>query len=282
MSRWLPDHLHITLAPDHIVLARAALRLKFSGPSLRWLSRAHLPITAGGPDQPAWSAALPALENALGELTLAIPEVRRCRATVIISNHFVRYALVPWSNLINDAAEELALTSHYFHETYGDAAEHWELRVSPDHSGALQLASALQPELLNAVRELFVRTGIRLVSVQPHLMNVCNTHRQRLGSGEAWLAVVEPGSLCLALLQSGRLVRLRSQRLGSDWPNQLITALERENFLSDREILTRDLFLAAAGMESQEFPDGLPWSIQRLAPAETADKRQNPASAESE
>ena len=40
-------------------------------------------------------------------------------ATVILSNHFMRYTLVPWRDELSDAEEELAYARHCFTKVYG-------------------------------------------------------------------------------------------------------------------------------------------------------------------
>ena len=44
-------------------------------------------------------------------------------------------------------------------------------------------------------------------------MAVYNDYRRRLQGRHAWFALLEPGNLCLALLQQGRWARVRSQRI---------------------------------------------------------------------
>jgi len=53
-------------------------------------------------------------------------------ATVILSNHFLRYALVPWRAELADAKEDLSFARHCFTKVYGKAAQQWKLRLSQE------------------------------------------------------------------------------------------------------------------------------------------------------
>ncbi len=84
-----------------------------------------------------WRAALQALETELPRFADG-----RTVATVILSNHFLRYTLVPWRDELSDAEEELAFARHCFARVYGKAAEQWELRLSQEAPESPRLASA--------------------------------------------------------------------------------------------------------------------------------------------
>jgi hypothetical protein len=49
----------------------------------------------------------------------------RARVTVVLSNHFVRYALVPWSAALATPAEEQAYLRHHFAKIPGAASRAW-------------------------------------------------------------------------------------------------------------------------------------------------------------
>lgn len=260
MSRWLPDGWQFTLAPDSIGVARVPRRLGF-GARPAPAAAAMTPVAATDERAQPWTAALAALAK-------TVADARGGTATVVLSNHFVHYALVPWSDLIESEEEGLSLTRHLLRETYGDAADRWQLRIAGDDTAGQRLVSAVEPELIEGLRGLFAEAGLRLVSIQPRLMAVCNRHRRRLAGGDGWLALVEPGSLCLALLQGRGIAALRQTRLGEGWAAGLATALERESLLADSAAAIRRVFIAASGVAEAAFPAGLPWTVDWLeAPA---------------
>lgn len=267
MSRWLPDGWQFTLAPDGIGVARIPHRLRLGGRRRTPAAAQWQPVPAGGERSQPWSAALAALARLVADLGT---RARRAEATVILSNHFVHYALVPWSDLIESDDEAMSLARHHLRETYGAAAERWQLRISGAQRDTVRLVSAVEPELLDELRRPFADAGLRLVSIQPLLMAVCNRHRQRLAGGDSWLALVEPGSLCLALLHGQGIAGLRQARLGEAWSAEVATALERESLLAESAATIRHVFVAGAGVAETPFPGGSPWTVdwlEALAPA---------------
>lgn len=127
------------------------------------------------------------------------------------------------------------------------------------------LASAVDAPLLVALREVFASAGVRLDSIQPNLMAVYNDYRRRLQGGHAWLALIEAGNLCLALLHRGRWTRIRSVRIGFDWREELILILEREAYLADPAAATRNVFLWVSGLGDAVLPKDDRWQFHLLA-----------------
>lgn len=243
MSRLFPDDFRIDLGPDRVLLQHAGKASSPWGKRRRAVESVRVTPAASG-DLP-WRQSLEALDGLLGQ-----HREWRGRATVVLSNHFVRYAFVRGGELAADEEEERALAHHCFHEIYGDVADQWELRISPDRAGLPQVASAVDRGLLAALRASFGPGGIRLDSVQPLLMAVVNGYRSRLAGRTAWLALTEPGLVCLVFLQRGRVVRQRNLRLGARWPADLETLLDREAFLADADADSREVLLwSAAGLD---------------------------------
>lgn len=258
MSPWRRNTLEVELAPDQANLLHSARRLTLRG--LRTtLRNERLPAVAGNDDE-AWRGAVQALQAALPAHAGRPAHVR-----VILSNRLVRYALVPWSDALSDAAEETAFARHCFERVHGEASAQWDLRVSAGGDGAPMLASAVDARLLNALREAFAAAGVRLDSIQPSLMAVYNDHRRRLQGRYAWLALLEPGQLCLALLQHGRWMRVRSMRIGPGWRVELALLLAREAYLADPAAAASDVFLWASGLGEVKPPETDRWQFHLLA-----------------
>lgn len=260
MSRFRTNTLQVELAPDQVNLTRTERRLTLRGmrTTVRndWLAPA-----AAGQDAAPWRGAVQALETALAE-----PPGRPARTRVILSSRLVRYVLVPWSDALGDAEEETAFARHCFERVYGEAAVQWGLRVSEVRAGMPRLASAVDAALPGALREAFAAAGMRLDSIQPDLMAVCNDYRRCLRGRHTWLTLLEPGNLVLALLDRGRWVRVRSMRIGPAWRVELVQILEREAYLADPEATARDVFLWASGVGDLKLPENDLWQFHLLAP----------------
>lgn len=257
----LRDEHRIVLRPDRVVLAK--MKREFTRHGLKRHVRAiHdlpcAPVT--GEDLP-WSGALRVLEAALPEFS-----DRKSNATVVLSNHFMRYALIPWSDALNDAKEEMAYAQHSFSEMYGRDSSTWDLRISSGRGRMSQMASAVDTRLIGSLRELLGRFGVKLKSIQPHLMLAYNACHTSLRDRSAWLALVEHGNLCLALLQNGQCSWVRTMRIGIRWHEELPLLLEREAFNANIETGINDVLLWAPEHEEASSIPGGRWKIQKLQP----------------
>lgn len=261
MSPLLRKELRIVLYPDHLALASIDREFTRHGLSFRLLAKELVTDVAVEAGEPPWSGVLQALARLLpGQAR------RRLKATVVLSNHFMRYTLLPWSADLGGEAEELAVARHCFRNAYGEAADQWEMRISPGQAGVPILASAVDRRLPDALRAVFDDAGVALDSIQPHLMAAYNACRVRIRGRCAWFAVVERGNLCLALLQHEHWAGLRSMRLGEDWQSELPHILEREAILADCGQATGEMFLWAPEFDAVVWPGNTRWRVRKLDP----------------
>jgi len=181
-----------------------------------------------------------------------------CRVTLVLSNHFVRYAVLPWSDGLSTPAEEEAYLRHHFAKIHGERAKGWSLRAAEAPRGALRLASAIDTALVEALKAAFPKNGkAKLVSVQPELMEAANRWRQAIPAAGAWLVLAEPERACIALhaAQGWRSV----QNAKGDW----FTLLDRERYRlhgADAEVPSLVLL---SGTKAPPKADG--WEFRELA-----------------
>lgn len=212
MSRLWADRLYVALAPESVVAAR-----------VRGIVRPKLV-----------SKSFAECEDPVEALRAAIGAVakERLEVTVVLSNRFVRYAVVPFDPAISGADEELALARFHFARIHGERVKGWELRLSEGPHGAARIASAMDESLLKAIRACFPRGGrVRLVSLQPYLMAAFNCGRGAIGKDGAWLVLLERERACLALASRGGWQAVQSLRVdgaGETW----LELLERERLRS--------------------------------------------------
>lgn len=254
MSPWSVERLLIGLYPDRLLWLRHDARLRV---------RAHERLSVGpAPVQPRWAGALALLRDALTGA--------RAEASVVLSSHFVRYALVPWSVHASQPAQREEMARHAFAQVHGAAAEGWCVQVSDGALGAPLVAAAVDRALLDGIDEVCAAARVRLVSVQPHLMAAFNRFHAKLGRTPKWLAVVEPGALCLGLLARGRWQRLLCRRSGADWVGDLRTLLMQETCLGTGAASTRELRLYAPGLTPRRIGAPGEWRVQYLAARDEA------------
>ena len=233
MSLLSPERLSIGLAPERVELLRFRRGLRGST-VVAATARACTRESGAGP----WAAAIATLDQLLAEHAAKASEAR-----VTLSNHFVRYLVLPWDQGLLGADELHAAASQHFERVFGDAAANWELRVSPGEYGEPALACAIDRGLLQALEASIGGAPggrLRLTAVEPLLMTAFNHLRERLGR-DAVLAIFEANCLALAVLREGRWLRVLARHVGQG---------------SRARLIEQELALATA--------DGLPAQIELL------------------
>lgn len=238
MSRLSRDRLLIALAPGSLALLRVA--------------RARV-VAARAAACGAGAGAAP-WEAAAASLAKLIAGEKNADATVVLSNHFVRYTLVPRDAALSNVGEELAFARYCFTRIHGERSKAWDVRLTPDRGEPLRVASAVDAALVDAVRAAFSsRGGPRLVSVRPYLMAAFNRWRRLAGRGSFWLLLLEPERACLVGLQRSRWVALRNVMGEHDSPDRWHALLERERWLLPAPAGRSDVLVHAPHLRLEPF-----------------------------
>jgi hypothetical protein len=195
------ERVTITLSPRQVTIERYSRGLR---PTLK--DRKGLACAVGA-DGAGWQPVVEVLREVLTH-----PNIDAADATVILSNHFVRYLLLPWNPDLATVQEELAFARARFVQAFGEAAQAWVLKLSAGHPGAPSVACALDRALVETLAALLAGSPLRLRSLQPFLMAVCNG-RSTLPTGDAWIAIAESGRLLLGALRAGEWASLRGRPL---------------------------------------------------------------------
>ncbi len=252
MSLLSRDEIRITLGPERVWLER------MRGGIRRGAVTTHaVPCDIPASDEMPWAKSLESLAWGLRKL-----EGAKVDATVVLSNHFVRYALVPWSEQISGQDEEQAFIRHCFTQTYGEHAQGWAFRMSPGGYGEMQVASAIDQGLLDGLERVAATHGLRLVSLQPHFMTAFNQWRHRLLDPAPWFVVAEPGRLCVSQLQQGHWSSLRTVKVGEDWQQALRKLLERELLVSESGLERGIVYFSGPELVSAAALPG--WRVYQL------------------
>jgi hypothetical protein len=252
------NQLDIVLYPKQISLLRATRKLTLHGYKTEVYARKVVDCEMPSDGEMPWQQSIRTLEMTLPSFIGFKPEVN-----VTLSNQFVQYLLVPWIDKMSDE-EELVFAQQCFREIYGDAADSWSVRVSPGRAGIASLACAIDTRLLEALRGSLEEMGLDIKSIQPHLMEAFNSCHSTLEGRNAWVALLEPGSLCLGLLRMGQLAWIRKLPIGDAWSNELSGILQREAYLADTGTEVNEVLLWSPHLEELDIqPDGR-WKIMRL------------------
>jgi hypothetical protein len=250
-----PDRLTAYIAPD------AVLAVRWRGLRPHIVDKRTFPVNAD--DAGATAAAVTVLAATLAEM-------RPSNLRLIVSNHFVQYALAPWRSDLKDQEEEIALTRIDFVKTYGEAANGWNICLSDEPPGRTKVAAALVPEFLAAIHRVASEANVQLTSIQPYLTAGVTAFRSHFGRDRsAWLVLHEEGRLCLALIEHGHWRWVRSVRAGSDWRQQLPDLVENEILLAGVEAQVAEVLVFAPTIAELAVRSGtrLPFHSLRLGAA---------------
>ena len=254
MSLLSREELRIALSPHRVILLVRRGR--------RVAQRRVLDVAVANTSEEPWRPALRALDAALPDFAR---NGRDC--TVVLSNYFTQYALVPASEHLMSDWEETAYVRVVFAKALGSAADTLAFRLADD--GKMRVASAVSQAMLDSLRETLSRHKLRLAAVEPLLMATFNRWRARIKAKTAWFVLAEEDRLCLGLLHRERWRSLRTVRAGADWIEQLPNLLEREILLIDADDIDRSkpvtVYLCAPGREELRPGGTLGANTQLLA-----------------
>lgn len=237
MSPSWREQITITLSPQQVTVTRYSRGLR---PAIIELET--LACTASE-TRPTWQPAVDALR-----LWLTRPALKVADAHIVLSNHFVRYLLIPWNPDLVTEHEELNFARARFLKVFGDTAEKWVLKLSRPKPDVSSVASALERPLLDALTTAVANSALRLRSIQPGLMAAFNA-RSRIPAGNAWMVVAEPGRLLLALLRTGEWQSLRSRSIDGH-AVALAEIIEQEHLLVGIKSANEKVYLHRIGEPS--------------------------------
>lgn len=231
MSLLRTERLAVSLLPASVGVALAS---RGWGPPRR-VERAVLEVKPQEAGTSAWKAPLDVLSAWLKDRN-----PRGAKTRLVLSNRFVRFALMPWAPTA-DAAEERELALACLESRYGDMAG-WTPQLDRGRYGLPRLVCAIETELLEKAREALAAYGLRCDGIVPAFVAGWNRCRKglskELGAGAGVFAVVESDNLVMATCRAG------------NWHSARATAL-RKGFREVPALLEREALL-------QGFADPLP------------------------
>ncbi|MBZ4212089.1 MAG: hypothetical protein LAD29_13240 [Rhodoferax sp.] len=238
MLRLFRDTLHIGLFADRVVLVRV------SG-GLRGRSTAQKTETVLSADDATSAAAtLDALQQLLQE-----PRWQGADARVQVSNALVHYAIVPASDMLLSAADEMALAQLKFRQMHGGGDTEWDIRLGNLLSGQDQIAAALEGGFVQRLREILKEADSRLCSLEPLLMSTFNRVRRQLVGSDFWFALAEPGLLMLARLQGANWLSLAAVTMDEPLAWVLPTQLAEARLMAGTPSQAARVYLYAPGVD---------------------------------
>lgn len=215
------------------------------------------------PDAPAWQPALAAFEQ-----WLSANEIGRADVTVILSNHFVRYAVMPFSAEVTSRAEEQTLAQILFEDIYGDMAKQWQLRVGEGGYGESRLVAAADSMLLDRITDTLAAKSLRLNAITPYLVAAFNCFHEKIPSPEGLFVVVEAGQMAVIAFKQGQLSGVSRVPLIGGLEPQLPHLLQRAILTGGLDIEATPVYLHVAGQPDIKLPSDAHITIHPLRHAD--------------
>ena len=185
--------------------------------------------------------------------------------SVVLSNEFVRYALIPPTPGVAGDDETLALARFHFGKIHGARAQAWEIRLSPAARDSARMAAAIDSALIKQLRDCFPGDArARLLSVQPWLMSAYNSVRSQVPTAGAWLLLLEPGRACSALLDGNLWKSVQNIRAELQDDGAVLSLLERERLRLDGAAVPRAVLVQDARDGATAPTTKTEWKLEAL------------------
>lgn len=226
------DQYVASLAPDALSL----VRLK-SGVKVKLVEKLHVKLAVSNHAQP-WFSAVAELENLLMKSQRGMP------LTIVLSNQFVRYNIIPAMPPLTASDKIITVATHCFRENYGDIVDGWLIRVNSLPDGDTLIASAVDVALINALETLSKKYACKLKSIQPYLMSGFNSIRRQVNDHPSCYVQVEAGRISIALANEGRWQSIAGCGVGQDWSQSLVSLITREMLLAGWKDVQASLYFS--------------------------------------
>ncbi len=157
----------------------------------------------------------------------AMPQSTSVRGlTVTLSDRLVRYLVLRRPDGLRSLAELRELAAQQLCERFELEAADWVFRVDASPRGTHDTVCAVPGALLQSLRDAAADTGLRLCSVQPHLVTELARHGRGLRNG--WMVAMEHNGFAFAYLAGKQPRDIRVVRSTEPFKD-LPIALRRES-----------------------------------------------------
>jgi len=242
------DQLQVFFAPERVDLVR----------SLRGFKPQEIAnITARcdrAPERPIW-------ESPLHQLAKILDNAEKTEMTVTISNHFIRYAVLPPQDEITTPDELFAYANFRMREIYAERVNDWIISVSAWNPSSGAICAAISRDLMTQLQELAARHKIKLKGIVPYLVSAFDQWHKLFDDKRTCFVLVESGRFCIALLADNIWHGIRNQRVLHHVEDELLAALDQEAIFSGHKAVIEEVRLFAPEHPRLSLPDNCGWKI---------------------
>jgi hypothetical protein len=201
-------------SPKTLYIGLSAQRLVFAETGKGWpgkVATCDSIYYAESADAEPWRPAVDALARLLVAKRKEKPALR-----IVLSSRFVRWQLLPWREELTQPEELATYARLGFIETFGNAAEGWQILHAPQPPNKTVPACAIDNTLLATLHSTCRDAGVHLDAVTPYFASAFDRWRNVFKGKAAWFGLIEADCLSLGLLHEGNWAGLRTQRLDGD------------------------------------------------------------------
>ena len=236
--------LHVVIYPDRVILRGLGKGIRRTV-----VLQKKLPCQPK-PDAPNWQSALSTFEY-----WLASSEMKEADVTIILSNHFVRYSLIPNSTEVNSHDEAQTLAKILFEDIYGLVAKKWEFAIEDGVNGESRLIAAIDSDFLIKIVEIIKICSMRLSTITPYFVSAFNRFNRQIPNCSCFFALVEHDLMMLATFNKSTLTSIRRFALNSVHDPQFSTVLLREVLTSGLAMENVPVYLQVIDQPNFKLPD---------------------------
>lgn len=251
MSRLWRDQIQVFLAPERLDWVRLKRGLK--PVQTAKVTAFFEPVV----DAPVWHAAARQLEKVLAEAT-------GTEVSVILSNHFLRYAALPPQNEIATPEEVKSYAEFRMREVYAERVDSWVLSISNWNPIDGAVCAAIPRDLLMQLEHMALSHGCKIKIIEPYLASVYDRWQAQLKGEKIYLAVIEAGRICIAITHHGKWQSIRNQRILHNSADDLLAALDQEVIWSGAKEAMEFVYLFAPEHPELTLPQESGWCIISL------------------
>lgn len=213
---------------------------------------------------PAWQSATTQLDGLLTSMEIKA----NAKLSITLASDLVRYLTLPPQPVYMNNKEKLAYAAASYREVYGEAVNHWEIKLQNSPAHQTTIAAAIDKNLLEVLSQLAIKHHLKLVGLQPYLMNAFNSLSKKIGKTSGYLVIVEFKRLLLINLLQGDCTNLRTFPLSDDWQATLKSLMLRELMLSDTR--NQEVLVYAPAQKYTEINAIEGWNVKRIGTPKNA------------
>lgn len=185
LQQWRKS-LTIALTPDSITINSGKKVLR------------TLAIESASAEKSSWLPVLSELEKSAAALA-------KNKVKFVISNNYIRYAVLPWQEDVFSQQDWQSLAENNMRERYGNVVDSWKVTVAMQGYGKPLLVSAIDQSLLARIETIAKQFSWQIESIEPALMTVVNHYKNKIKKSSL-LMLVEKQGLLLAEIAKGHVV----------------------------------------------------------------------------